>query len=61
MSKDFSKISLDEAIAWTDKNCLDSVCTRLKSRAVARRLAFEVKILEQTNQNLIEALYDEAP
>lgn len=43
--KDYSSITLEEAILWTIKNCShNDVCKRLRSRAVARRLLQELQL-----------------
>lgn len=44
---DYSKISLDDAIAWTKHNTShNDVCKRIRSRAVARRLLQHIEYLD---------------
>jgi hypothetical protein len=44
-NSDFSKITLEEALDWVDKNCFElSVRRRLKSRSVAFVLGTQLRI-----------------
>lgn len=57
MSKDYSQITLKEAIDWAERNTKhDDVCKRIRSRAVCRWLLKALCAVQAENWRLREQL-----